>query len=293
MKVVVTGASGFIGAHVIATLRRVEGIEVLATGRNESALRKLGVEWVSTDLYDVGQHRQRLASADLLLHLAWGDVSTVSSLAHTTKHLPNNLEFLVDMARRGVDRICCVGSCSEYGLSPGSLSEELAPQPCTPYGKAKDQLRRQLELAVADAGSDLRWLRPFFTHGEGQSPHALFAQLNRAIEGGQSRFPMSGGAQVRDYLPVSVLAEAIVKASLQMEVLGIINICSGQPQTVQALVEQHIADCGSSIRPELGRFPYPTHTPMEFWGDTKKLATAVAAFDRSFAMAPRPNSAVV
>jgi dTDP-6-deoxy-L-talose 4-dehydrogenase (NAD+) len=143
------------------------------------------------------------------------------------------------------------------------------------------------------AGSSLRWLRPFFTHGKGQHHHALFAQLNDAIEAGQSYFPMSGGAQVRDYLPVSVLAEAIVKASLQTEVDGIINICSGQPRTVQALVEQHIASSGSSIVPELGHFPYPTHTPMEFWGDSTKLTASMAAFERGFSMRPRPESRVV
>jgi nucleoside-diphosphate-sugar epimerase len=294
LKVVVTGASGFIGSHVIATLQCVEGIDVVATGRDEEALRDLGVEWVATDLYESGgKSHQRLAQADLLIHLAWADVTDVSNPVHTTTHLPNNAEFLVDMARRGVQRICCVGSCFEYGLSSGCLSEESTPQPVTPYGQAKDQLRRQIEPTLVAVGSSLRWLRPFFTHGKGQHPHALFAQLNHAIETGQARFPMSGGAQVRDYLPVSVLAEAIVKASLQTEIDGIINICSGKPRTVRAMVEQHIASSGSSIEPELGRFPYPTHTPMEFWGDSTKLTASMAAFDRGFSMRPRAESRVV
>lgn len=290
MRVVVTGASGFIGSHVTAALQRVEGIEVLATGRNEAALRRLGVEWVAMDLYgDGGDPIQRLAEADLLIHLAWGDVSDATNRVHMTTHLPNNIQFLTDITRLGVPRICCVGSCFEYGLSSGRLHEGLAPQPSTPYGQAKDQLRRELEATAPIAGSSLRWLRPFFTHGEGQHPHALFAQLKDAIRRGQDHFPMSGGEQVRDYLPVSSLAEAIVKASLQREVDGVINICSGKPTTVRTLVEQYIAGSGSSIQPQLGRFPYPTHTPMECWGDTEKLTAAVDAFDREFTMAPRPT----
>jgi len=290
LRVVVTGASGFIGSHVTATLQRVDGVEILATGRDEAALRRLGVEWVAMDLYgDDVNPLQRLAGADLLIHLAWGDVSDVSSAAHMTTHLPNNLRFLTEMTRLGIPRICCVGSCFEYGLSSGRLNEELAPQPSTPYGHAKDQLRRQLEVTVPAAGAKLRWLRPFFTHGYGQHPHALFSQLKDAINKGQDRFPMSGGEQVRDYLPVSSLAELIVKASLQLEVDGIINVCSGEPKTVRALVEQYIDDCGSSIQPQLGSFPYPTHTPMECWGDTEKLTKATDAFEREFTLRPRPS----
>ena len=281
MRVLVTGASGFIGSHVVRALQRLQRIEVIATGRNEERLAQLGVPFVSVDLHDRPTDLYtRFQEPQALIHLAWPDLSAYRDPVHIEQHLWDNYRFVLLMAEAGVQRISCIGTCYEYGLQEGCLAEDRPTAPVTAYGVAKDCLRRMLEYRLASLPTELRWLRPFYTHGEGQQRRALLPQLDRAIDAGHTTFPMSGGEQVRDYLEVSKLADAIAKVTMQSEVSGVINICSGEPTSVRELVEQHIKMRGSSIQPAFGHFPYPSHAPMSFWGDTARLDQALSAFDR-------------
>jgi len=281
MRVLVTGASGFIGGHVVRALQQLPDIEIIATGRNIERLKALDVPFLAVDLHDSpGDLYARFGAPEVLIHLAWPDLSSYRDPIHIEQHLWDSYRFIVDMADAGIQRIAGIGTCYEYGQQEGCLSEDCPTAPVTAYGVAKDCLRRMLEYRLAAQCTELRWLRPFYTHGVGQQSRALIPQLDRAIDAGEATFPMSGGEQVRDYLEVSELAQAIAKATLQSEVSGTINVCSGKPITVRALVEQHIASRGSSIEPEFGQFPYPSHAPMEFWGDTARLTQALSAFER-------------
>jgi dTDP-6-deoxy-L-talose 4-dehydrogenase (NAD+) len=86
---------------------------------------------------------------------------------------------------------------------------------------------------------------------------------------------MSGGEQLRDYLPVVEVARLLVSLALNGRDNGIINICSGEPISVRRLVESWIAANGWSIELNLGHYPYPTFEPMAFWGDRRKLAACI------------------
>ena len=123
----------------------------------------------------------------------------------------------------------------------------------------------------------LTWARLFYLHGEGQAPSALLPQLQRALDAGDATFPMSGGEQVRDYLPVEEAADDLVRLALARRDHGIVNVCSGRPVTVRALVESWLAEHGKSIALDLGRYPYPAHEPMAFWGDDTKLRQCLRA----------------
>ena len=100
-------------------------------------------------------------------------------------------------------------------------------------------------------------------------------QLRKAVEAGHHTFNMSGGEQLRDYLPISDAAKYIVALSLAEHDLGIVNICSGIPVSVRNLVEAMIQEHGWSINLNLGYYPYPSHEPMAFWGCPKKLLSSV------------------
>ncbi len=171
------------------------------------------------------------------------------------------------MVSSGLGSLLVIGTCFEYGHRWGSLHEELAPCPHTPYGFAKDTLRRQLEYLQSHYHFNLTCSRLFYLYGEGQAERSLFPQLEQACRRGERIFNMSGGEQLRDYLPVSEAASLIVALALKQQNIGLINICSGRPISVRKLVENWIHQQGWSIELNLGYYE-----PMAFWGDRRKLS---------------------
>jgi dTDP-6-deoxy-L-talose 4-dehydrogenase (NAD+) len=107
--------------------------------------------------------------------------------------------------------------------------------------------------------------------GKGQNPNSILAQLENALKNKEAVFNMSGGEQLRDYLPVEKVAEYIVWIALQKTTEGIINCCSGSPVSIKQLVENHLHQKHTTIKLNLGYYPYPVYEPMAFWGDNKKL----------------------
>jgi dTDP-6-deoxy-L-talose 4-dehydrogenase (NAD+) len=160
-------------------------------------------------------------------------------------------------------------------MQDGPLSENMETKPNNPYGLAKDTLRKFLEQLQKTTDFEFKWVRLFYIYGKGQSPDAILSQLERALENGETSFNMSGGKQLRDYLPVEKVAKYIVKIARQNRVTGIINCGSGTPISIRKLVEDYLKEKKKSIHLNLGYYPYPEYESMAFWGDTSKLRMAL------------------
>jgi dTDP-6-deoxy-L-talose 4-dehydrogenase (NAD+) len=275
--IAITGATGFIGRHVLAELDR-RGIEAVLLCRSPQALTTRGYALVALDVHgDLSDLRERCGAPQVLLHLAWGGLPHYQSLHHVEVERPAHYRFIKAMVEAGVRHVVAVGTCYEYGMQYGPLHEALDTRPVTAYGQAKDTLRRELELLARNLPFELTWPRLFYMYGRGQAPQSIYSQLRAAAERGDAEFPMSAGEQLRDYLPVERVAEALVDLALLPANCGVVNVCSGQPVSVRALVERWIRDNGWSIQPALGHYPYPAHEPLAFWGDAGKLARNLSA----------------
>jgi len=191
MRVGFTGATSFIGRHVLAELRT----------------RSVEVNSERVDLHgDQTAAFERLGSPEILIHLAWAGLPNYRSRAHVDRELPAHIRFLGGLISGGVKRVVATGTCSEYGLREGMVSESLTVEPVLEYAKAKDALRRWLEEQQRSRPFALTWARLFYMYGEGQPETSLLPQLARAVERGDPTFPMSGGEQLRDYMPVTEVA---------------------------------------------------------------------------------------
>lgn len=275
MTIAVTGASGFVGRHVLQELAS-HTMKIVAVTRKPARFSDLRnrIEIVEMDISDFPEDCfTKLSSPNVLIHLAWDGLPNYKSLHHFETELPRQYRFLKAMVEGGLPSLLVTGTCFEYGMQAGPLSEDLAPLPSNPYGYAKDALRRQLEWLQKAHPFILTWARLFYMYGEGQPESSLYPQLKEAVLRGEPKFNMSGGEQLRDYLPVSEVAKIILHLAIHQSDTAIINVCAGSPISVRRLVEQWLVENGWHIALNLGHYPYPDYEPMAFWGDRHRLNT--------------------
>ena len=273
MKIAITGASGFIGQHVLTELLEHE-VEIVAITRGSVLPDKLNsaVRTVEMDISNPAQNCFRqIDCPEVLIHLAWDGLPNYKSLHHFEIELPRQYYFLKSLVESGLSSFFVAGTCFEYGMQSGSLSEKMLAKPNNPYGYAKNALRLQLEFLKSVHPFNLTWARLFYMYGQGQSKASLFTKLKEAVERGDKVFNMSGGEQLRDYLPVEEIARRIVKLAMLKRDIGVINICSGKPVSVRELVERWLDENNWKIELNLGHYPYPDYEPMSFWGDSSRI----------------------
>ncbi len=269
--VAVTGASGFVGRHVLAALAR-RPVEIIALSRRSGHPPLPAAAWKEMDIADLrADPFEAMGRPDVLIHLAWDGLPNYRSPDHDETELPRQHDFLKRAVQGGLSSLFCAGTCFEYGLQSGALSEDTPCLPSNPYGRAKHALQQQLEMLRQSMPFEMTWARLFYTYGPGQNPKSLWPQFHEAHRRGASVFDMSGGAQIRDFLAIETLAELIATLALDHPGAGVVNLCSGDPVTVRDIVTRWAAELNWNVRLNLGHYPYADYEPMEFWGDNSKL----------------------
>jgi nucleoside-diphosphate-sugar epimerase len=281
-KVLVTGATGFIGEHVVEALLE-KGFHVIATSKNEDKARLRpwfnSVKYVAFDLqqFDAStNYFEYFGSPDFMLHLAWEGLPNYKNEFHITENLPKHFAFLKNMIQHGLKDLSVSGTCFEYGMQEGRLIETMECFPDNPYAIAKNKLRLALEALSKENNFNFKWVRFFYMYGSGQNPKSLIAQLDKALENNDASFNMSGGEQIRDFLPVNLIANYFIQIATQNEIQGIINCCSGQPISVKYFVVNYLRLKNKNIELNLGYYPYADYEPMQFWGDDTKLKKIIS-----------------
>ena len=275
MKILVTGATGFVGQHLLPELL-AQGHEITAVARNRTRAQSFSwidqVAFVPCDIHDDLEHAPDvLRQQDVAIHLAWPGLPNYNDRSHFERTLPADYRFIKWLVKGDIRQLLVTGTCLEYGMREGCLSERMKPEPQNPYAMAKDTLRKELEPLAKKNGIALQWARLFYMFGPGQNPSSLLAQLDQAIKDGAGTFNMSGGEQLRDYLPVEEVGRRLAVLAGRAECTGVVNICSGTPISVRRLVEEHLTKRKAHIALNLGYYPYPDYEPMAFWGDTRKF----------------------
>lgn len=236
MKVLLTGASGYLGRHVLRALQR-RGIDTVATGRRRSPALQ-GCTFIEADLLQVNSAQTLVeqSGATHLLHLGW-------YVEHGKYWLsPLNFEWvqasmrLVDaFCRQGGKRIVGAGTCAEYDWSYGYMHEGLTPYaPATVYGVAKNASRQLLQEQCKSFGASFAWGHIFFPFGLDEGPQRLVPSLMRVFQGESPPFGVNANAY-RGMLPVNDAAEAFVELLLSDQT-GMVNICSGEPVAISDVV---------------------------------------------------------
>jgi len=241
VRVLVTGATGFIGSHVVRELR-ARGHEVRATIRTSSSSHRVEaihdeVEWVDCDLLDAS--RDDLAnlgeSVDACIHAAW--YVEPGRYAHSPQNVEwvgVSLRLLEALGAAGCGRAVFLGTCFEYDHRTGYLAESSPTHPWTLYGAAKLSTWKMGRHLASQVGVDLSWARLFYQYGPHESEGRLVPSVIRSLLSGGSA-EVTRGTQIRDFLHVADVASALV-AVAESDHSGPVNIGSGRPVEVREVV---------------------------------------------------------
>lgn len=268
MKVLITGANGYLGQGIVKSVLTL-GHQVIATDIsvcNVDAKAKA----VEADLFDIQNPYEYFEKPDILLHLAWRDGFVHYSEAHI-EDLFKHYNFIYHMAESGVKQIAVMGSMHEIGFFEGSINENTPCHPTTPYGIAKNALRDLTEMICKQNSVVFQWMRGYYIVGNSKFGSSIFSKITAAEAEGKSEFPFTMGQNQYDFIDYPDFCDQVAAVISQNEVNGIINICSGRPEKLADRVERFIKENKYNIKLKYGAFPDRLYDSKAIWGNNEKI----------------------
>lgn len=272
MKILVTGANGYIGRHVVKSLLK-RGVDVIACDLHTLDVdsRAKRIEFNLFNLPE-GNIYKKLGSPDVCLHMAWRN-GFVHNAPTQMGDLSGHYKFLTALIDGGLKQLAVMGTMHEIGYWEGAIDENTPCNPSSMYGIAKDSLRRAMILYTSQKEVILQWLRCYYILGDDKKNNSIFTKLLQAAEQGKKMFPFTTGKNKYDFINVDELAELIASAITQKQITGIINCCKGQPISLAERVEAFIKEHNLNIKLDYGAFPDRPYDSPCVYGDPSKIKT--------------------
>ncbi len=271
-RVLVTGATGFIGRHCLSGLLKKK-YQVYATSREMPHEIPADIHWFPANLLNHSETKRLLEKIQPthLLHLAW-DVTPGQWPASPENFLwvQAGLQLIRDFYKCGGGRVVMAGSCAEYDWSYGYCSEYQTPKiPNTFYGICKNVLQILLKEYSEVIGCNSAWGRVFHVYGPHENPTRLVSSVFLSLLKGQVA-RCTHGNQVRDYLHVQDVADGFV-ALLDSSVSGAVNLASGRPVILKDLIGQIGRQLNRQHLIEFNAIPSPLHDPPLLVADVSRV----------------------
>lgn len=268
MKILVTGANGYLGQGIVTELIN-RGYEVIATDFSDEKIdRRANIKL--GNIFELDDPYAYYDSPDVLLHLAWRDGFVHNSINHIND-LPRHFLFLKKMIDSNIKQIAVLGSMHEVGFYEGSIKEDTPTNPQSLYGISKDALRKMVELECKNRNTIFQWLRGFYIVGNSTSGCSIFSKITQAALDGKKEFPFTLGLNQFDFLNYDLFSKLVADTVSQNKINGIINICSGRPEKLADRVERFIKENNYDIKLQYGVFHDRPYDSKAIWGDDKKI----------------------
>lgn len=280
-RALVTGATGFVGSHLVAHLLDA-GAEVAILRREGSQAGRIAhllpyVSEIQGDLNRIGEASRAIAdfAPEVVFHLGWSGVDRAErhDPVRARRNIENSLGLLRSSARAGCTTWVGMGSQAEYGPRPGPIDEETPTRPRDRYGEAKVEACLRTQELAAELNVRFLWVRLFSTYGPGDHPSALIPYVINTLLRGE-RPALTLGTQRWDYLYVDDAAEAIGLMASTPTASGPFNLGSGQTWTIREVVEKLHDQIAPGSRPSFGTLPYGPDAIMHLQADIRRLTQA-------------------
>ena len=249
-KILLTGATGFVGRQILKCLQG-EDLDIILVVRDE--MEKIIINKnriiktiLTKNLFaeDINWWVEACSGVDIVIHSAWyAEPGKYLLSDKNIDCLQGTLNLARGAAHSGVKKFVGIGTCFEYDLSGGVLSETTPLKPITPYASAKAAAYLMLSQWFYTKKIDFTWCRLFYLFGEGEDSRRLAPYLRSRLKENKI-VELTSGDQVRDFMDVADAGKLISKVALNKSI-GAINICSGVPITVREFSENIAAEYGS------------------------------------------------
>lgn len=268
-KILVTGANGYIGSHVVLSLINY-GHQVIAADMNNTRIHPKA-DFIRLNIFEDKEIMKKADYPDICLHLAWRDGFNHSSENHIDD-LSKHYHFLTGLIEDGLKHLAVMGTMHEIGYYEGCIDENTPCNPLSMYGIAKNALRQALNVYLQNKENvSFKWLRAFYITGDDNENNSIFAKIIKMEKDGKATFPFTSGENKYDFQDIGDLAEQITETISQDKINGIINCCSGKPVALKDKVETFLMDKKFKIRPEYGAYPDRDYDSPAIWGSNDKI----------------------
>lgn len=275
MKILVTGANGYLGQGIVKMLldnnQSVVATDICIENIDDRACKK------ACDLFAIDDPYNYFGEPDVLLHLAWRNGFVHYSETHIGD-LEKHSNFIKKMCESKIKTIAVMGSMHEIGFYEGSIDEDTPCRPESLYGIAKNALRDITKIYARQNDKVFQWLRGYYIVGNSQYGSSIFSKITAAEMRGEKTFPFTMGINQFDFIDYQDFCMQVGLAVTQNEINGIINICSGRPEKLADRVERFIKDNNYNIRLKYGAFPDRPYDSKAVWGDNSKIQRIILKY---------------
>lgn len=277
MKLLVTGAGGFVGAAVVRAGLDA-GHDVIATGRSSAPgrLRGVAAAYHAVDLSDAAALGALMDAErpDVIVHSAWEGVSGAARGSDVQFANIGRTCTLIDAAiAAGARKFVGIGSQAEYGRFDRRITEADLPTPTMLYGAAKLAALHLIRQRMEAAGRTFAWLRIFSTYGPNDNPNWLIPGALAEMRAGRAP-KLTAGTQKWDYLHVDDVARGILAAAVTPAATGVFNLSSGIGTPVRTVIETLRDHAAPGLELKFGEIPFGPTQIMHLEGDNSRLKAA-------------------
>ncbi|HLH79464.1 MAG TPA: NAD(P)-dependent oxidoreductase [Chthonomonas sp.] len=278
MRVLLTGATGFVGSYTLRNLLEQGDTVAVVMRTSSDPWRIQGLLDRVTVLYGDVFTPQTLAEGiaqfrpEAVIHLAWKGVGNAerNDVAQVYENVPGSLELLRIVAETGCQHWIGLGSQAEYGPANQIVSEQTETAPTTLYGISKLALCQLTKGLCQHYGMRFAWLRLFSSYGPMDSPYWMIPYLILSLLR-RERPKLTKGEQLWDYLYVGDVADAICHVLHHTGAEGVFNLGSGEARSLRSIIEYIRDNIDTSLPLGFGEVPYRPDQVMHLQADIGRL----------------------
>lgn len=278
-KVLITGANGFIGSHMVERMVKEEA-QVSIIVRDSSDLWRLDDVQKDLDIYRADLRNSELVSEsvkqvkpDFIFHIgAYGvDGRQNDFFVAAHSNIIGTMNLIHSLKDIGCKKFINVGTCMEYGNKKEIIQEDSILKPDSIYGSTKASATIIAHQMAINYDIDLVTLRPFGVFGEKEGSHKFFPYIILSmLEGKQVN--LTPCEQYRDYCYIENVIDGFVLAALNNSIkYEIFNIASGEIQKLKFYVDMLYKEMQSTDLPNYGALPYRENEVWRQQPDVSKI----------------------